>query len=264
MEPVQIAIIGGSGLYDMPELSDIHEYASDAVWDAERHRSHRDTGRPARRVSAAARARPCPDAERSPVPRQHLRAQDAGRDAGHQRERVRIAQRRPRAGPLVVPDQLFDFTKDERGRTFFGHGLVSARRRGEPVLPGTERPAGRGRGGRRAAPFTRADADHHRGAALQHASRKRPVSRSWGFSIIGMTTSPEAYLAREAEIGYAVMAHVTDYDVWHESEADVTAEMVLQTFQENISQAQQACSVRSSVWRAARPTATVITRWSRR
>jgi 5'-methylthioadenosine phosphorylase len=42
--------------------------------------------------------------------------------------------------------------------------------------------------------------------------------RSWGMSIIGMTTSPEAFLAREAEMCYAVMAHVTDYDVWHTSE----------------------------------------------
>jgi 5'-methylthioadenosine phosphorylase len=46
--------------------------------------------------------------------------------------------------------------------------------------------------------------------------------RAWGMSIIGMTTSPEAFLAREAEMCYAVMAHVTDYDVWHISEEPVT------------------------------------------
>jgi hypothetical protein len=55
------------------------------------------------------------------------------------------------------------------------------------------------------------------------------VFRSWGMDIIGMTTTPEAQLAREAEMSYAVMAHVTDYDVWHESETPVTVEMVIQT-----------------------------------
>jgi 5'-methylthioadenosine phosphorylase len=59
-------------------------------------------------------------------------------------------------------------------------------------------------------------------------------------SIIGMTTSPEAFLAREAEMCYAVMAHVTDYDVWHVSEAPVTVEMVIQILNRNTTVAQQA------------------------
>jgi 5'-methylthioadenosine phosphorylase len=59
-------------------------------------------------------------------------------------------------------------------------------------------------------------------------------------SIIGMTTSPEAYLAREAEMCYATMAHVTDYDVWHESEEAVTVEMVIRILQQNTRLAQQA------------------------
>jgi 5'-methylthioadenosine phosphorylase len=66
------------------------------------------------------------------------------------------------------------------------------------------------------------------------------VYRSWGMSLIGMTTSPEAQLAREAEICYAVMAHVTDYDVWHESEVPVTVEMVIQTLNANLVSAQHA------------------------
>jgi 5'-methylthioadenosine phosphorylase len=64
--------------------------------------------------------------------------------------------------------------------------------------------------------------------------------RSWGMSIIGMTASPEAFLAREAEICYATMAHVTDYDVWHVSEAPVTVEMVIQTLNKNTTLAQEA------------------------
>ena len=61
-------------------------------------------------------------------------------------------------------------------------------------------------------------------------------------SLIGMTTSPEAYLAAESEIAYACMAHVTDYDVWHESEAPVTVEMVVRTLLANTAVAQAAIS----------------------
>jgi 5'-methylthioadenosine phosphorylase len=64
--------------------------------------------------------------------------------------------------------------------------------------------------------------------------------RTWGMSLIGMTTSPEAFLAREAEMCYAVMAHVTDYDVWHISAAPVTVEMIIDTLNRNTHTAQEA------------------------
>jgi 5'-methylthioadenosine phosphorylase len=67
--------------------------------------------------------------------------------------------------------------------------------------------------------------------------------RAWGMSIIGMTASPEAFLAREAEMCYATMAHVTDYDVWHVSEAPVTVEMVIQTLNKNTAVAQEAVRI---------------------
>jgi 5'-methylthioadenosine phosphorylase len=57
--------------------------------------------------------------------------------------------------------------------------------------------------------------------------------RSWGMSIIGMTTSPEIFLAREAEMCYAAFAHVTDYDVWHVHEESVTVEMILKVLKKN-------------------------------
>ena len=66
------------------------------------------------------------------------------------------------------------------------------------------------------------------------------IFRQWGLDIIGMTTTPEAQLAREAEMSYAVMAHVTDYDVWHESETPITVEMVIQTLLANTAVAKQA------------------------
>jgi 5'-methylthioadenosine phosphorylase len=64
--------------------------------------------------------------------------------------------------------------------------------------------------------------------------------RAWGCDIIGMTACPEAFLAREAELDFAIMAHVTDYDVWHEEEGEVTVEMVVQRLNDNLALAQRA------------------------
>jgi 5'-methylthioadenosine phosphorylase len=69
------------------------------------------------------------------------------------------------------------------------------------------------------------------------------VYRSWGCSLIGMTTCPEAFLAREAEISYATIAHITDYDVWHQSEAPVTVAIVIQTMTRNIAHVQAAIAL---------------------
>ncbi|MGB8252044.1 MAG: S-methyl-5'-thioadenosine phosphorylase, partial [Anaerolineaceae bacterium] len=66
------------------------------------------------------------------------------------------------------------------------------------------------------------------------------VFRSWGASLIGMTACPEAFLAREAELCFAIMAHVTDYDVWHVSEEPVTVEKVLAILDKNTHIAQEA------------------------
>jgi 5'-methylthioadenosine phosphorylase len=66
------------------------------------------------------------------------------------------------------------------------------------------------------------------------------IYRKWGCDIIGMTTIPEVFLAREAEIAYASMAHVTDYDVWHETEEAVTVEAIIATLNANIEVAKQA------------------------
>ena len=73
--------------------------------------------------------------------------------------------------------------------------------------------------------------------------------RAWGMSIIGMTTSPEAFLAREAEICYGVMAHVTDYDVWHETEDPVSVEAVIANLNANIEVAKKA--IRNTVAKLA-------------
>jgi 5'-methylthioadenosine phosphorylase len=141
-------------------------------------------------------------------------------------------------GHIVIPDQIFDNTKN-RPLTFFGHGLVAHAGVAEPfcndlssLLEDSVRQTG---------------ATVHRGGSFiiiegPRFSTKAESNayRSWGMSIIGMTAVPEAFLAREAEMCYAVMAHITDYDVWHVSEAPVTVEMVVRTLNRNTAVAQQA------------------------
>lgn len=143
-------------------------------------------------------------------------------------------------GHIVIPDQLFDFTKN-RESSFFGEGLVAHASVADPfsaefstALAGAVRSAG---------------GTVHEGGTFITIEGPRFSSkgeshtyRQWGMSIIGMTTSPEAFLAAEAEIAYAVMAHVTDYDVWHESQEPVTVEAVVRTLQQNTVLAQKAIS----------------------
>lgn len=141
-------------------------------------------------------------------------------------------------GEIVIPDQLFDFTR-RRVSSFFGEGMVAHVSVADPFCPDLSEQlesAVRAVGGK-----------VHRGGTMitiegpRFSTRAESnVYRSWGMSLIGMTTSPEAFLAREAEMCYAVMAHVTDYDVWHVSEAPVTVEMVIQTLNRNTALAQEA------------------------
>lgn len=141
-------------------------------------------------------------------------------------------------GQIVIPDNIFDFTKD-RARSFFGEGFVAHVSVAEPFcndLSNQLEKAVRGTG-----------ATLHRGGTFITIEGPRfstkaesQAYRAWGMSIIGMTAAPEAFLAREAELCYATMAHVTDYDVWHKSEAPVTVEMVIQTLNKNTRTAQEA------------------------
>jgi 5'-methylthioadenosine phosphorylase len=143
-------------------------------------------------------------------------------------------------GDIVIPDQLFDFTH-QRKRSFFGEGFVAhvgvadpfCGQLSETLLQATlETGAKAHRGGS----FITIEGPRFSTRAESH------VFRSWGMSLIGMTTSPEAFLSREAEICYAVMAHVTDYDVWHVSEAPVTVERVIEILNQNTLLAQRAVS----------------------
>ncbi len=141
-------------------------------------------------------------------------------------------------GHFVVPDQLLDFTRD-RKRTFFGDGLVAHVGTADPYCSDLSTMLYRA--------ATSVDANVHKGGTFITIEGPRfstkaesNLYRSWGMSIIGMTSSPEAFLAREAEMCYANLAHITDYDVWHISEEPVTVEMVIRTLSQNTETAQIA------------------------
>ncbi|HAX68835.1 MAG TPA: S-methyl-5'-thioadenosine phosphorylase, partial [Anaerolineae bacterium] len=133
---------------------------------------------------------------------------------------------------------IFDFTH-HRPRTFFGEGLVTHISVADPFCSNLS--------DQLEAAVRATGAKTHKGGSLITIEGPRfstkaesQTYRSWGMSIIGMTASPEAFLAREAEMCYATMAHVTDYDVWHVSESPVTVEMVIQTLNKNTEVAQTA------------------------
>ena len=137
---------------------------------------------------------------------------------------------------IVVPDQLFDRTK-ARPSTFFGDGVVVHMGFADPFCPALSKAVvehGRGVG-----------ATVHEGGTYvcmegpQFSTRAESNAyRQLGFDIIGMTNLQEAKLAREAELCYATMALVTDYDCWFEGEADVTLEQVLSNVRRNVETAQ--------------------------
>ncbi len=141
-------------------------------------------------------------------------------------------------GDFVVCDQFIDLTK-RRESTFFGNGLVAHVSMAEPVCPelfGVVVDV---------AKEVLKDGFHAGGTYLciegpQFSSKAESfLYRSWGVDVVGMTNATEAKLAREAEICYITVAMVTDYDCWHEEEEDVTAEAVIKTLKSNVEKAKK-------------------------
>lgn len=132
---------------------------------------------------------------------------------------------------IVIPDQLFDRTKN-RPTTLFGNGLVAHISFADPFCPELSQVL--------AAAAEKADARVHKGGNFividgpQFSTKAESETyRQWKMDIIGMTALPEAKFAREAEICYATVAMVTDYDVWHPSHGSVTVEMVVENLLKN-------------------------------
>ncbi len=135
---------------------------------------------------------------------------------------------------MVVPDQFIDRTRN-RVSTFFGDGIVAHIAFGDPVCPNLATILAEA-----VESLNLPDVTLHRGGTYVcmegpafSTKAESNLYRSWGASIIGMTNLPEAKLAREAEIAYATLALVTDYDCWHPDHDSVTVEMVIANLQRN-------------------------------
>ena len=133
---------------------------------------------------------------------------------------------------LVIPDQFIDRTR-QRATTFFGNGLVAHISFADPFCPDLSAAL--------ADAALEVGVPVHKGGTYVvmegPAFSTRAESflyRSWGASVIGMTGLPEAKLAREAEMCYATLACVTDYDTWHETEESVSVEIIVANLLKNV------------------------------
>lgn len=141
---------------------------------------------------------------------------------------------------MVVPDQFLDRTRS-RISTFFGEGIVAHIGFGHPVCPALA-----GIVAEAIAALNLPEVTLHRGGTYVcmegpafSTIAESNLYRSWGGTVIGMTNLPEAKLAREAEIAYATIALVTDYDCWHPDHDHVTVEMIIENLHRNASHAQR-------------------------
>jgi 5'-methylthioadenosine phosphorylase len=239
MEKVNIGIIGGSGLYQMPELQNVREQnvetpfgdPSDAFIIGElegvtvaflpRHgRGHKllPTEVPFRANMYAMKL----------MGIEYILSVSA----------VGSLQEKYAPTHMVIPDQFFDRTRGRvKESTFFGEGIVGHVTFAHPVCNEL--------GDILEAACGSVDVTTHRGGTYLcmegpafSTKAESNVYRQWGMDIIGMTNLQDAKLAREAEIAYATLALVTDYDCWYEGHDDVTVDMVIEYLNKNVRNAQ--------------------------
>lgn len=236
-EDIQLAVIGGSGLYSMEGLSDVREKAIKTPFGEPSSPVMLGTLE-GQRVAFLARHGLGHTVSPSEV---NYRANIYALKSLGARFVLSVSacgslREDFEPGHLVVPDQLYDRTR-MRENSFFGEGLVAHVGVADPFCAEFSQQI--------YAAAEASGASAHQGGNFITIEGPRfstriesNTYRSWGLDIIGMTTSPEAFLAREAELHYGVLAHITDYDVWHEE--PVSVEMVVRTLNENTAHAQAA------------------------
>ena len=237
-ESISIGIIGGSGLYDMAELTDREERTVETPFGEPSAPYLLGTLR-GKRVAFLARHG---GGHRFSPSELNFRANIYGlKTLGVEyilsASAVGSLKEEYKPTDIVVPDQFFDRTKG-RPSTFFGRGLVGHVAFAHPfcrILSGIAYDSGKNAG-----------ATTHKGGTYvcmegpQFSTlAESKLYRSWGMDIIGMTNLQEAKLAREAEICYTTIALVTDYDCWHPDHDSVTVEMIIATLNTNSAMAQQ-------------------------
>src|SRR5436190_147727 len=239
MTTAKIGIIGGSGLYQMPELKEVEEVSVETPF-----------GRPSdsfivgtlegQRVAFLPRHGRGHKLLPTELPfRANIYAMKLlGVEYILSVSAVGSLQEKYAPTDFVIPDQFFDRTRARAHEsTFFGEGIVGHITFADPVCGEL--------GDILEASCREVGVNTHRGGTYIcmegpafSTKAESNVYRQWGMDIIGMTNLQEAKLAREAEIAYATLALVTDYDCWYEGHDDVTAEMVIETLGKNVRNAQ--------------------------
>ena len=251
MSDAEIAVIGGSGLYDIAGLTDVKSVSAETPFGApsDRITLGKLHGESVAFLPRHGRGHVLTPSE---VP---YRANIYALKSLGVRYIISVSacgslREDYKPGHIVIPDQLVDFTKGIRHASYFGRGLVAHVGVPSPFSPELSSAL--------AQATEEAGGVVHQGGSFITIEGPRfstkgesILYRSWGISIIGMTTSPEAFLAAEAEIAYACMAHVTDFDVWHDTEQPVNVDMVIKTLSANTELAQTAIQLlarRKSQW----------------
>jgi 5'-methylthioadenosine phosphorylase len=237
MENVQIGIVGGSGLYDMAEVTDRREVSVRTPFGDPSGLYLLGTLRGKRvaflaRHGAGHRLSPSELNYRANI----FGFKTLGVEYIVSASAVGSLKEEYKPLDIVIPDQFFDRTKG-RASTFFGGGLVAHVGFAHPFCKHLSRVAHES--------GTRAGATVHKGGTYvcmegpQFSTlAESQLYRSWGMDIIGMTNLQEAKLAREAEICYTTIALVTDYDCWHPDHDSVTVDMIVANLTENARTAQ--------------------------
>ncbi|NMF83702.1 S-methyl-5'-thioadenosine phosphorylase [Nodosilinea sp. P-1105] len=237
----QIGIIGGSGLYQMEALTDIEEIRIDTPFGSPSDAIVMGT-LDGTRVAFLARHGRGHTLMPSELPfRANIYAMKSlGVEYLISASAVGSLKEAAKPLDMVVPDQFIDRTRN-RVSTFFGDGLVAHITFGDPVcsaLAGVLADA--------VDSLNLPEVTLHRGGTYVcmegpafSTKAESELYRSWGATVIGMTNLPEAKLAREAEMAYATLALVTDYDCWHSDHDSVTVDMVIGNLQKNAVNAQR-------------------------
>ena len=240
-EPIKIGIIGGSGLYQMEALTAVQEITvetpfgkpSDALIVGKLE------GTPVAFLARHGRSHTLMPSE-LPFRANIYAMKSLGVEYLLSASAVGSLKAEAKPVDMVVPDQFIDRTKN-RVSTFFGDGIVGHISFGDPVCNNLA-----------AVVADAVESQNLEGVTLHRGGTyvcmegpafstraESNMYRSWDATVIGMTNLPEAKLAREAEMAYATLAMVTDYDCWHPDHDSVTVEMVIGNLQKNAVNAQK-------------------------
>jgi 5'-methylthioadenosine phosphorylase len=239
LSQAEIGIIGGSGLYSMPGLTDVRELAQETPFGAPSDAYVLGTlaGKKVAFLTRHGRGHRILPTELN------FRANIYGfKQLGVERivsvSAVGSLKEEHKPGEFVIVDQFVDRTR-HRVDTFFGDGIVAHIAFADPVCPQLAETVVRAC--KQAGVVAKRGGTYLCMEGPQFSTKAESnLYRSWGMDVIGMTNLQEAKLAREAEICYATVAMVTDYDCWHPHHDSVTMEQIVAVLLKN---AENACNV---------------------